>query len=38
MVELHDGTLRFESNLGVGTTVTLIFPADRVIDLADTAQ
>lgn len=38
MVELHDGTLRFERNLGVGTTVTLIFPADRVIDLADTAQ
>ncbi|MFP6741754.1 MAG: ATP-binding protein, partial [Alphaproteobacteria bacterium] len=38
MVELHDGTLRFESKLGVGTTVTLIFPADRVIDLADAAQ
>ncbi len=38
MVELHDGTLRFDSKLGVGTTVTQIFPADRVIDLADAAQ
>jgi PAS domain S-box-containing protein len=38
LVELHDGTLRFDSKLGVGTTVTLIFPADRVIDVADAAQ
>ncbi len=38
MVELHDGTLRFDSKLGVGTKVTLVFPAERVIDLADAAQ
>jgi signal transduction histidine kinase len=31
MVELHDGTLEFESTLGIGTTVTVCFPNERVI-------
>ena len=31
LVELHGGSLRIESELGVGTTVTVIFPASRVI-------
>ncbi|MGH6948730.1 MAG: ATP-binding protein [Kiloniellales bacterium] len=30
LVELHGGTLRLESELGVGTTVTVSFPADRI--------
>ncbi|MDR3448258.1 MAG: ATP-binding protein [Alphaproteobacteria bacterium] len=30
LVELHGGTLTLESELGVGTTVKLIFPAERV--------
>ncbi|WP_339865552.1 sensor histidine kinase [Paremcibacter congregatus] len=31
MVELHGGTLHLASELGNGTTVTLTFPAERVI-------
>ena len=31
LMELHGGTLTLESQLGVGTTVTLRFPADRFI-------
>lgn len=31
MVELHNGRLDLESEYGVGTTVTLTFPAERVI-------
>ena len=31
MVELHDGTLRLESDLGKGTTVFISFPAYRLI-------
>jgi len=31
LVELHDGTLDLQSKLGEGTTVTLIFPVERVV-------
>jgi signal transduction histidine kinase len=31
LVELHDGTLHIDSEPGVGTTVTLRFPAERFI-------
>ncbi len=31
LMELHGGSLSIESVLGEGTTVTLEFPADRVI-------
>ena len=31
LVELHGGTLNLESEVGKGTTVTLVFPKDRVI-------
>ena len=34
MVELHDGTLTLHSEIGVGTTATLAFPADRVVGAA----
>lgn len=30
MIEKHDGALELDSDLGIGTTVTLRFPADRV--------
>jgi signal transduction histidine kinase len=32
LVELHDGALWLESRVGVGTTATVMLPADRVID------
>ncbi|HEV2551970.1 MAG TPA: HAMP domain-containing sensor histidine kinase [Stellaceae bacterium] len=32
LVELHGGSLTIESRLGVGTTVTVSLPAERVID------
>jgi signal transduction histidine kinase len=32
LVELHDGLLVLESKVGVGTTATVMLPADRVID------
>ena len=32
LVELHDGTLAIDSTLGRGTTVTVLLPADRVIN------
>ncbi len=32
LVELHGGTLVIESEVGVGTAVTLCFPADRMIE------
>ncbi len=35
MIELHGGTFEFESAPGVGTTATLIFPAERLLDPDD---
>ena len=35
MVELHDGTLLIESEEGAGTTVTLRFPKERVVEPSD---
>ena len=32
LVEAHGGTLEVESNLGVGTTITLRFPPERTVD------
>ena len=34
LMEMHGGTLELESEVGVGTTVTLRFPADRVRHIA----
>jgi signal transduction histidine kinase len=34
-VELHDGSLDIQSGIGVGTTVTIRFPAERVLDAPD---
>ncbi len=33
MVELHGGSFDLQSEIGVGTTVTVCFPADRIVDL-----
>jgi len=30
LVELHGGTLDLQSDVGIGTTVTVRFPAERV--------
>ena len=38
MIELHGGALRIDSTLGVGTTVTVAFPAERVRGIAAAAQ
>jgi len=32
MTKLHGGTLNYESQPGKGTTVTLTFPAERMLD------
>ncbi len=31
LVELHGGTLRLESTVGIGTTATIVLPAERVL-------
>ena len=36
LIELHDGTLDLQSELGVGTTATLRLPAERVTTGSDT--
>ncbi|MEE8623305.1 MAG: ATP-binding protein, partial [Alphaproteobacteria bacterium] len=38
LVEMHGGSLELESEVGVGTTVTVRFPADRVVAEKTTAQ
>ena len=35
LVELHGGSLNLHSQVGVGTTVTVQFPAERIVRLAD---
>jgi len=35
LVELHNGTFELKSELGVGTTVSLIFPASRIVKNAE---
>ena len=32
LVELHGGTLDLQSHVGVGTIITVLFPADRIVD------
>ena len=32
-MELHGGSLRLDSEPGIGTTVTLTFPAERIVPL-----
>ena len=34
LIELHGGTISLDSAVGVGTTVTLIFPRERVLESA----
>jgi len=31
-MELHDGRLELESIVGAGTTITILFPAKRLIE------
>jgi signal transduction histidine kinase len=38
LVELHDGDLTLESEPGVGTTVSLLFPAHRVLSTRPSAE
>jgi two-component system cell cycle sensor histidine kinase PleC len=38
LVELHGGTLDLQSTLGVGTTVTVRFPAERIIAGEDATE
>lgn len=35
LVELHGGHLEIESTLGVGTTVNLVFPKERILEASD---
>jgi signal transduction histidine kinase len=35
LAELHEGTIELESEVGVGTTVTVLFPRERVIHRVD---
>ena len=34
LIEMHDGKLEFESELGKGTTVRVVIPANRIIDMS----
>ncbi|MEE8563563.1 MAG: ATP-binding protein, partial [Alphaproteobacteria bacterium] len=36
LVELHGGTLDLQSEVDVGTTVTVRFPAERIVSAAAT--
>jgi hypothetical protein len=38
LVELHGGSLDLQSEVGVGTTVTVRFPAERIVHLPREAQ
>ena len=38
LVELHGGTLDLRSEVGVGTTVTVRFPAERIVALLDNSD
>ncbi len=38
LVELHGGSLDLQSQVGIGTTVTVRFPAERVAGLRDDAR
>ncbi len=38
LVELHGGCLDLQSELGVGTTVTVRFPAERIVASLDHAD
>jgi signal transduction histidine kinase len=38
LVELHGGSLDIHSEIGVGTTVTVRFPAERIVRLQKDAQ
>ena len=33
LVEMHGGSLDLQSKVGVGTTVTVRFPAERIVEL-----
>jgi signal transduction histidine kinase len=33
LIELHGGSLRLQSEVGAGTTVTVRFPAGRIVSL-----
>lgn len=38
LVDLHGGSLELQSQVGVGTTVTVRFPAERIVQLPDSAR
>jgi two-component system cell cycle sensor histidine kinase PleC len=38
LAEMHGGSMELESEPGVGTTVTVRFPAERIIQLSDDAD
>ncbi len=38
LVELHGGSLDLQSEVGIGTTVTVRFPAERIVASSDKAD
>ena len=38
LVEMHGGSLDLQSEVGAGTTVTVRFPSERIVHLAEAAQ